>query len=144
LNGVGVKLGDIHVGEEYAVRLNYRRLAEEGLWVGSLPYASGGWRGTVLGFEKNEPGHTLVRVEFTSHVLRTKEAREANPDGTSTIWHGHVVDDQDVPVEDEMTFGLLVQSSQVVCEWTEAVVQHSVGSLDEDWQSFDAAPSSES
>jgi hypothetical protein len=132
-----VKLAAIRVGEDYAVRIDYRRLIIEYDVLGSVPYASVGYRATALGFEKRG-GRTLVRVELTAQVLRVKEAREANPDGTWTIWHGHVVDDHDIPIEDEVTYDLLVESSQVACEWTEAVVQQSVGSLDRDWERFEA------
>jgi len=108
-------------------------MAQTSAWAMS----SVGFRATVLGFEKHESGRTLGRVELTARVLRTKGAKQANPDGTWTIWHGHFVDGQGDPIEDQTTFELLVQSSQVACEWTEAVVQQSVGSLDRDWQSFD-------
>src|SRR5262245_3060513 len=142
MRGGAVKLAEIRVGEEYAVRLNYRRLAVEGIEIiGGVPYASRGYRARVVAIEKNEAGRTLVRVRLTAHVLRTKEAREENPDGTWAIWRGIVVDDQDDPVGDETTFELLVQSSQLVCEWTEALVAQSVRSLDQDWELFDTASS---
>jgi hypothetical protein len=137
-----VKLADIRVGEEYAVRLSYRRLAIEGLEIiGGVPYASGGYRARAVAIEKSAAGRSLVRVELTARVLRTKEAREESPDGTWTIWQGIVVDDHDVPVDDETSFELLVQSSQIVCEWTDAIVEQSVRSLDEDWELFDIASS---
>ena len=132
-----MKLAEIRVGEEYAVRLDWRRLILEGLPVNGLQFASGTYRGTAASFETNEAGRTLVRVEFTAHVFRRKEAREANPDGTWTLWEGYVVDAEDRRVQDEVTFDVLVQSSQVVSEWTEAVVQQSVRSLDGDWESFE-------
>ena len=132
-----VKLAEIRIGEEYAVRLDWRRLLLEGCPVNGLQFAYGAYRGTAASFEKNEAGRTLVHVEFTAHVPRRKEAREPNPDGTWTIWEGYVVDAEDQRVQDAVTFDVLVQSSQVVSEWTEAVVQQSVRSLDGDWQSFD-------
>lgn len=131
-----MKLAEIRIGGDYAVRMDYRRLVIEHEVIGHVPFASGGYRATVLGFEK-QGGRTLVRVELTARVFRVKEAKEENPDGTWTIWHGHVVDDQENPIEDEVTFELLVQSSQVASEWTEAVIKQSVGSLDRDWQHFE-------
>jgi hypothetical protein len=132
-----VKLNQLRVGGEYAVRLDYRRLVVDGVPMSYIPFAAGGYRATVVGYEKSEAGRTLVRVELTGRVPRWKDAREANPDGTWTVWQGYVVDDQERPVEDDWTSELVVQSSQVICEWTDAVVQQSVGSLDADWQSFE-------
>lgn len=133
-----MKLAEIEVGESYAVSVN--PLQVQGLMGDPEDFFSEpqfvarylisdvadralrGVKAEVVAVEAVD-GRRKVRIRCVARKSLHKHYIEDNYDGTKTDWNGLVLDDEDNPVEEDVPFEALIEPSQVLAPWVDALVE---------------------